>query len=455
MPELLRDVLVEAADRRLAGHAVPAVHDVHVRASRRTRPPRRRLGWAAPAVAVVVVVAIALGTVYFLRPLAHRATPAVVVPPAPKLGTVVPPLVVRQRLGAPFAHVNGPAVPAAKLLAVSPTASEGLRLRTVGIARPHSTPDAQGRPRVERCVYTYSDPGAAVLQGSCDWTAPAVPREPGSPVTVEMLGRPGHTWVRGTAPVGTAAVLLRAPRHKDVVVATAVAGADFGQRPYYVAWWPRTGSDVVALDVKGHALGRTRLPSDVATHRTASDPELGTMELPLDAREPFTLRRREVVPPDRVDVLARTTLSDTVTLLTLGFTVDGMTCQFGYVQDYSGGPSRGRGASSCSPSLPQPQTDIGVSRSYVLGTGRAAEQQLAGSAPAGTVRIRLTSVGRPSESIRAYDGGARWQHRAFFIAAWPSGAATRLAAYDDKGALVATSADRGLNPQAEASRVTR
>jgi hypothetical protein len=408
--------------------------------------PHRRHGWAAPLVAALVVLAVALGTAYFLHPLTERSSPAIKVPPSPTLGTLVPPLVVRQRLGAPFAHVNGPAVPDAQLLAASPTVSEGLRLRTVGVERPHATPDAQGRPRVERCVYTYTDPDAAVLQGSCDWTAPAIPPEPDPPVTLEVLGAPGHTWVRGTAPAGTAAVLLRAPGRKDLAVPTAVAGPGWGQRPYYVAWWPRTGTDIVALDRQGHALGRTRLPSDVAMRHGADDPELGTMELPLGARRPIVMRSRELTPPDRVDVLARTKLSETITLLTLGFVVDGKPCQLEYVQDYRGGPPSGGGAMSCGASAPKPVVDIGVSRSYVLGTGRAEEQQLAGAAPAGTVRIRLTSVGQPSESIRAYDGGPRWQHRAFFIAAWPSAAPTRLEAFDNAGSLVAMSADRGLDP---------
>lgn len=445
MSDLLRSALTEEADRRLAGAAVPPVGAVH---ARMRRVSRRQHAWGAPTVAALVVIALALGTAYSLHPLTNRTTPAVVVPPAPKLGSIIPPLVVRTRLGAPSGHVNGPAVPAADVLAVSPTRQDGLFLRTVGVERPHSTPDAQGRPRVERCVYTYTDPGAAVLEGGCDWTAPVTPRASATPVTVQMLGAPGRTWLRGSAPAGTAAVLLRAGAHKDRVVATAAAGPAWGEQPYYVAWWPRTGTDVIALDRTGHELGRTRLPSDVAVRRAPGDPELGTMETPLDAHRFIPMGLTDVVPPSRVDLLARTRLSDTVTLMTIGYQVAGTACWSTYVQDYGGAPAATGGDLACGAVNQKPQTGIGVQRSYHSGAGKPQEQQLTGSAPPGTVRIRLSSVGRTSASFRAYDGGSRWQHRAYFIASWPSAAATRIEAFDREGRLLATTADRGLNPHA-------
>ncbi|MCU1591418.1 MAG: hypothetical protein JWP11_2674 [Frankiales bacterium] len=347
MSEQLRTVLTDAAYDAAVGEPVPHVAAVHARASAQRTLSRRRSGRLAPVLAALLVLAVAVGATFLLRPLAHRGEVATI-PPPPKLGPVVPPLVVRQRLGAPPGHLNGPAVSTADLLAISPTTHDGGVLRTVGVVRPHATPDAKGRPRLDRCLYTYSHPGELVLAGRCDWATSSTPEPASRPLTLLVSGPPGSTWISGTAPAGTAAVLLRSPGRADVAVPTADPGTAWQHRPYFVAWWPRKGTDVVAVNRKGHELARTRLPSDVLIHRRSADPQLGVVESPLDAWFGLSFGRQPRKPPALSDVLARTRLSSTVTLMTLGFVAaDGEACILDYVQDYSGGAPAGGGAMSC------------------------------------------------------------------------------------------------------------
>src|SRR4051812_14803241 len=124
----LRDVLVREADARLAGAVIPAVGDLHRRVELSVRPSRRRTSRLAPVVAAAAVIALVVGVAQ-LPSLKHRAAEqTAVIPPAPKLSAVVPPLVVRQRLGAPYGHLNGPPVATAETLAMSPS-KNGVRLR--------------------------------------------------------------------------------------------------------------------------------------------------------------------------------------------------------------------------------------------------------------------------------------------------------------------------------------
>src|SRR4051812_41126221 len=220
MPDALSTLLRTEADAIVAAEPIPPLGQLSRHRPVPVPEHRRRYGFLAPALAAAVVAAVALGTLALHRP-AHRAE-TFVVPPPPHLGQIVPPLVVRTRLGAPPGHVNGPPVDAADALAVSPEASDGLSLHTVGVVRPHATPDAQGNPRIDRCVYTYSDPDAEALHGRCIW-ALSTPETPGPPMTATMFGAPQHTWLEGTAPEGTAAVVLRSAGHDDVTVATADA----------------------------------------------------------------------------------------------------------------------------------------------------------------------------------------------------------------------------------------
>jgi hypothetical protein len=466
MPDSLRDVVVRSADARVAGAGIPPVEQIHRRVELSSRAPRRRPGWLAPLVAATCVIALVVGIAQ-LPSLKHDAgeQPAVI-PPAPTLSAVVPPLVVRQRLGAPPGHLNGPAVASAQTLAISPPNGAGVRLRTVAVITPHS-PDSKGSPRVNRCRYTYTAPGEPVFNGRCDWALPAELYPTDDPLTLEVHGGPGQTWLQGTAPAGTAAVLLRSPGRKQVVVAVGDPGASWNHRPFYVVWRARIGTDLIAVDRKGHVLGRTHLPSDDVRHRSG-DPELGTVETPLGLWSNFGIThcampspggpsptaspcKREAPPhPARTDLLARYRINDTVTLLHYGFVAGSQRCESDVVRDY--GPEAqagGGGGGGCGPSSSPPrQEPIQTGRSFSAGTGKPEEQIISGSALRGTVRIRLSATGHKTVEIRAYDGGERWQHRAFFIAPWPSAPHTRVEALDRNGKVLAMTISRGMNPRA-------
>jgi hypothetical protein len=445
MPDSLRALLTREAEARLAGTAIPPVGELHRRATAPVEAERRRRAWLTPflAAAAVIVVVAAAAQVPALR---HRAAETAVIPPAPTLGPVVPPLVVRQRLGAPFGHLNGPPVASAQTLAISPANQDGLRLRTVAVVTPH-TPDREGRPRVNRCVYTYSTPGAAAMHGRCDWALSATLWPVEQPLTLEVHGAPGRTWLSGTAPATTAAVLLRSPGRKQVAVAVADPGAAWNHRPVYVAWHSRTATDLVAVDLHGQVLARTRLPSDRATHNPG-DPELGSIETPLGLWEQYAGSHRPTPRPARVDLLATYRISDTVTLLRYGFGPADSRCTVNVIRDYGPDAQPGGGSGGCGSSLADPPEPIQTGRSFSAGTGQPQEQLLSGSAEAGTVRVRLSAPGRTTVEVRAYDGGDRWKHRAFFIAPWPSAPATRIQALGREGQLLASVVSRGLNLRA-------
>lgn len=478
MPEDLRAVLAREADARIGFEPVPPVSGVNRRRAQESRLPRRR-AWLAPGLAVAAVIAVAAG-VSQLPAMHDRPARTATIPPAPKLAPVVPPLVVAKRLGAPAGHLNGPAVASADTLAISPTRKNGLGLRTVAVVTPHA-PDAAGHPRVNRCLYTYSEPDPVALHGRCDWSV-----EPGSPagedsLTLEMAGGPGQTWLAGTAPAGTAAVLLHSPGRRDVVIPVADPGAAWDHRPFYVVWRARIGTDLTALDRSGHALAHRRLPSDVISRRSSSDPELGTVEMPLGLWErygnqcrfrpgsppptgsfstsgpsepdacPPGMVRDAIPAPARVDVLATYRISDTVTLFRYGLIAGRERCTIELLRDYGADAQPGGGGGGCTtgtgpaaPDVPPIQTG----RSYSAGTGKPQEQLINGSAPRGTVKLRLSAPGYPTREIRAYDGGARWQHRAYFLAPWPSAPATRVVALGEDGQTLASVVTRGLNLRA-------
>ena len=460
MPDPLRSMLNDEADRRVADEPVPPVSVIRGRAAeQRPRMPRGPVvSRLMPALLVPVMVAALVSGmvvgVQQLRPV-REVQPAVVVPPPPPvLGVVVPPVTVRKRLGAAFGHSTGPPVATADLLAVSPVPQGSLTLKTVGVvkARPK---DAHVPRRVDRCLVTYTDPGARDVKGECLPAFPAVDPTPAGSVTLAILGPPGQTWLSGTAPVGTAAVVFRSEGQAEMTVPTGDPGKAWSNRPHYAAWWPRTATDLVAVGQDGRELGRTRLPSDVPVRSSPDDPELGTLEPPLDFAKTHLDRRRSpwlTGPVDRLDVLARLPLGG-VTVWKFGL-VQGDNCSiFDFVQDLSGdGRLLGSGGGGCPPSRLSGDADIGGpinhSRSWSEGTGQPHEQLISGYAPPGTRRIRLSAPGLASREIPAYDGGTRWENRSYFTAAWPSDVATTITALDGNGSTLATVDSKRLNLRA-------
>lgn len=478
MPEDLRTLIAREADARIAHEAIPPVADVHRRVPRASGPRPARRAWVAPVLAAAAVIAVAAGVAQ-LPALHGTSERTVAIPPPPTLAPVVPPAVVAKRLGAPAGHLNGPPVASAETLAISPVRKGGLGLRTVAVVTPHA-PDAAGQPRVNRCVYTYSEPDPVALHGRCDWSvSPGLPVEADT-LTLEVAGGPGQTWLAGTAPAGTAAVLLRSSGRRDTVVPVADAGAAWDHRPFYVVWRDRIGTDLTALDRNGHTLARARLPSDRISRTSPSDPELGTVETPLRLWEQFgnqcrfrpgtppptfpngTSRsssgrecppgmERDTTPaPARVDVLATYRISDTVTLFRYGMIAGRLRCTIEVVRDYGadapppgggGGCGTGGSVGDVAPGTPP----INVGQSYSAGTGKPQEQLINGSAPRGTARVRLSAPGYPTREIRAYDGGVRWQHRSYFLGPWPSSPATRVVALGRDGQTLASVVTRGLN----------
>lgn len=448
MPDPMGALLRDTAARLCADEPVPDVSAVHhnVRSVQATR--RRRA--LVPVVAAVAVVAVAASAQLVAQGAADPAP--VAMPSPPVLGTVVPPMEVRTRLGAPGGHVNGPAVADADLLAVAPHQQEGLGLRTVGVVRPRPKPDAEGRPLVDRCIYTYSDPTLEVLDGECQWARPAVD-EPGAPLTLTLRGAPGRTFLTGTAPPETAAVRLRAPDRDDVLVPVAPAGEQWHDRPRYVAWWPRVTTDVVALDADGRELAAARLPSAVPERHSDDDPELGTVV--LDDEQSRMLERMSwprtgpppaVVELKEVDVLARLRLGPHMTLYTYGWTDSERRCEFTALQDLTGGPGRGGGGGGSCGTVDLDSQPIRVQRSSGSGSGEPGEQLLSGSAPAGTHHLILEAEGVPEQAVEVFDGGPRWGKRGYFIADWPSHLATTVRAVDDQGRTLAVWQDKGMNP---------
>src|SRR5438270_13821648 len=104
MPDRIRDLVVRSADARIAGTRIPAVEEIHRRVAFSSHAPRRRPGWLAPLVAAACVIALVIGIAQLPSPKHEAGQQPAVIPPAPTLSAVVPPLVVRKRLGAPAGH---------------------------------------------------------------------------------------------------------------------------------------------------------------------------------------------------------------------------------------------------------------------------------------------------------------------------------------------------------------
>ena len=465
MSDDVRAVLTRASDARLADAVIPPVSEIHRRAELGPALALRRPSWLAPVVAAAAVIALVLGVAQLPSLRQDTDQVAVKIPPAPKLEPVVPPMVVRTRLGAPPGHLNGPPVASAQTLAVAPSRAHGRGLRTVAVVTPH-TPDRAGNPRVNRCLYTYSEPDSSELYGRCDWAQPVELETPEQALTLEVHGPPGRTWLQGTAPVNTAAVLLRSPGSKQVAVAVGDPGETWNHRPFYAVWRARVATDLTAVDRSGRVLGRAHLPSDKTRH-APGDPELGTVETPLGLWEHNRPRHCALPPPTpapttspckpttaprpaRTDVLARYEISETVTLFKYGFVAGADRCLVDVVRDYRADapPPHGGGGGCGYGHRPDREEPIEAGRSFSAGTGKPEEQIINGSAPAGTVRLRLSAAGHPSAMIRAYDGGPRWLRRTFFIAPWPSAPHTKVEALGADGQVLATVVSRGLNPRA-------
>lgn len=444
MSERFAELLIQAADARVAGEPVPPPSAIHARL-RRKEKRRRRVGRLLPLLAGAAVVAVAVAAQQ-LTPAAPTVAP-VAIPAPPELGTIVPPLEVRTRMGAPGGHVNGPPVAQADLLAVSPDTPRQPTLRTVGVVRPRPEPDAQGRALVDRCVYTYTEPASDLIEGSCQWARPPGLDPGGAEVTLAVQGAPGRTFLSGTAPAGTAAVQLQTPNQPDVLVATGPAAPQWNGRVHYVVWWPRVATEVVALAADGSELGRTRLPDPTPARTSPDDPELGTVELSPEAQVMFSRQLTPLGEVTTVDVLVSLQLDEHVTLYTYGHRSDDGWCTLEFVQDFSGDPDGAAGGGGgCGSGEPPSAPPLRVSRSYSAGTGEPGEQTLSGSAPAGTASIVLSADGLEPMNVPVYDAGARWGNRMYFLAAWPSAVPTAVRALDADGQTLATFSEKGLNP---------
>lgn len=449
MPDPLGELLRAEADRLVADEQIPPVDGLR---ERRGRPSATRL--LAPALAAAAVVGLVLGV---QQVTGYQAGDEPAVRPSPAaLVRIVPPTVVRTRLGAPSGHVNGPAVAAADQQAASAPGPGGLVLRTVAAARPSRRIDPQGEPLVDRCRYTYSDPGLRVLHGRCDWGVNLLVERPPGGVTVEQRRASGRPYLLGTAPRGTAGVVLRSPGRPQVLVPVADPGPDWADRPAWVAWTSSRVTDVVALDRDGRELARVHVPSDVPVRTSPDDPQLGTVEVPLIVRErversvPSAAQGggREVhIVGKRADVLVRVDLGGGLVLSTYGVrTTDRSSCVVD-VSTAADGSQPASGSTSCGPSRVQPgQQRIEAGRSYSAGTGAPGEQTINGTAPAGTVRVRLHAAGSPGREVPAFGSGPRWGSRAYFAADWPSRPHTTVSALAADGRVLGTVVVRGLDP---------
>lgn len=468
MPDRLHALLNAEADRRVAGEAVPPVSSVGVRrvagegvptassvrvrrVSGRRSSGLRIAGPMLAAAAAVVAIVLVAGQLAGPRPPSK-----LVIETPPQLGAVAPAAAAATRLGAPPGHVNGPAVTTGDLLAVSPSALDGQRLRMVGAVR-----DSTRAGLVDRCTAVTTEPAGTLLDSSCDWSLkPDLNRL--NRLSVDPHGPGERTWLSGTAPNGTAAVLLRPDGREQVQVPTAPGKGRWGESVHWVAWGPVEAADVVAVNANGAELAHTRLPSTTVREAGAGDPEQGTIETPTQVRQfaefmPDQSRfgRPGLRVPDRVDVLAREQVEPGVTVYLVGYTDGKQQCTVSYVvdttlTDLNGGGGGGGGCGSMGPSgsplvsLPGGPA-FGLGRSFVAGSGRPSEQLLTALLPRGTTRLRLSAPGVGAKVVLAHDAGSRWGHVSYALTAWPSKPETMGKALAADGSVIATSADDGLD----------
>ena len=453
MSDPLAILLAAEADRRVAGQGVPPLDAVRVR---RVVPRRRSaLRTAAPLVAAaasVVAVVLVAGQLHAPTPprLALEPPPALVLDAPPQLGVVAVAASAATRLGAPSGHVNGPAVEKGDLLAASPTERSGQELRLVGAFR-----DSPRVGLVDRCTAVTTEPGGELLDSACTWSQPPDVDELDR-LSADVHGVAGRTWLSGTAPFGTAAVLLQPDDAEQQQVPTAAGSGRWGASVHWVSWWPEQGTDVVAVSADGTELARTRLPSPKIREAQPGDPELGTLETPRELRRlaqsiprinASGQREPAIEVPDRSDVLSRAEVEPGVTLYLLGFQAKtGDYCFADYLRDGTVSSRQAGGAASCGRDH-LTSSGIETGRSSGSGTGRPAEERLQVRAPAGTVRLRLSAKGVATRDVRAYSSGARWDQTVFALVAWPARADTRIEALAADGSVLATSTGDGLDPR--------
>lgn len=189
------------------------------------------------------------------------------------------------------------------------------------------------------------------------------------------------------------------------------------------------------------------VPADHPTAAVHSEPELGTMPIPIvirrmaEAANKQALRfgRSTHVVPERVDVLARLQLLRGVTYL-LGLAGSGTTCVFqtptaGDGSHRAGSAGCGGGGKRLGP------TGSGVLRlgdTGVTGPDGTLENVVSLQAPAYAARIRLTAGGTPEVRAPAYAGGSRWDGATFALELWSGGEDTSAVALRADGTTIDT-----------------
>lgn len=119
-------------------------------------------------------------------------------------------------------------------------------------------------------------------------------------------------------------------------------------------------------------------------------------------------------------------------LFMLGVNTGTQYCTISYVD-----ASEPSGSPSCYPlDRKSSNTAIGVVRQSFNGT-----RLLWGSAPKGTVQIRLTAHGSTPKTILAFAGGAEFLDRSYFITGWSGDKFTTLQAIDANGKVIAQRRD--------------
>lgn len=421
----LRQALIEEADRRAAGVAVPPLSEVRDRATRHRR--RRRLQAVA---APVVVAALAAGVAVAARPGAPAptsptaTTAPLAVPPPVLLGRVVLPKAVRARLHSPDAD----------LLAVSPPGPDGAVLRLAGVRR-----------GMQACAVAYEQPSGRPVDGGGNCVDPQLK----DGIEVVTPAGPGRAFVEGYSPVGTAAVVLRAPDRADLVVPVGDPGTAWESRPRYVAFWPQVGTDVIAVDRAGRELARGRIPSPVPAPPGPGDPELGTLETPALVRQLVAPRLHADVVPPRLDVLAHLAIGPGRDKFTVGYQTNDGACWFDIDVLAPGQAPSDRGGAGCG-YLGGSSGPLTVSRSFsTAGVDGPAEELVEGSAPAGADRVRLTAPGLPAVEVPATSGGPRWRGRSYYLASFPTKVPVQVTALAADGSVLGSVSDKSLDPERE------
>jgi hypothetical protein len=188
----------------------------------------------------------------------------------------------------------------------------------------------------------------------------------------------------------------------------------------------------------------------IATHASGPAPRQNSLVTGGSApRVPLSPMRRAMlertmgpISEDTGTVLARSGPGDEALLL-VGVQANGWTCL--YTQHSPEHPGDMGGGQCGKPAHPDSSNNTGLEGAggeviypqiAVRGTGPTTTTVISGAAPAGSVRVVITTSDGRSTSVATFDAGKAYGHLSYFIIPWVGGTSTLLA-YDNAGTNLA------------------